>query len=142
MLIQKNRCLILDLCMITNKILSLIAWKLVWFMICVCWVSIWMFIMFLVFDLILSKIFCVFVFFLVLICFWFNCLFCFIFGSNHDFRFGSGLSRCFRVYLISFVLGQVLRLCLVGYLFCWGIFGLRGCLTNISIGLFWQFCFE
>jgi hypothetical protein len=89
-----------------------------------------------------KKILCFCVFFLVLICFWFNCLFCFSFGLNHGFRFGSGLNECFRVNPIGFVLGQVLRFYLVGYFFCWGIFDLRGCLTNISIGLFWQFCFE
>jgi hypothetical protein len=101
-LIEENGWLILDVCMITNKILPRIAWKLVWFMIYVCWVSIWMFIMFLVFDLFLSKRFYVFVFFLVLIYFLFNCLFCISFGSNHGFQFGSGLNQCFRVNPIGF----------------------------------------
>jgi hypothetical protein len=57
----------------------------------------------------------VFVFFLVLICFWFNCLFWFSFESNHGFRFDLGLNQFFRVNLIRFALDQVLRHCLVGF---------------------------
>jgi hypothetical protein len=81
--------------------------------------------------------FCVF-----FICFWFNCLFWFSFGSNHDFRFESGLNQFFQVNLIRFGLDQVLRHCLVGYFFYWRIFGLKYCITNTLLDLFWQFCFE
>ena len=92
--------------------------KLVLFVICVCWVLVWMFIvffMFLVFDMFLCG-------FLVLICFWFNCLFWFSFESNHGFRFDLGLNQFFRVNLIRFALDQVLRHCLVGYFFYWIFF--------------------
>jgi len=37
-LIEENGCLVFDLCMIMNKTLPLITRKLVWFVICVCWV--------------------------------------------------------------------------------------------------------
>jgi len=135
-LIEENGCSIFYLHMITNKALPLIAWKLVLFVICVCWVLVWMFIVFfifLVFDLFLCFFY---------ICFWFNCLFWFSFGSNHGFRFESGLNQFFRVNLIRFGLDQVLRHCLVGYFFYWRIFGLKYCITNTLLDLFWQFCFE
>jgi hypothetical protein len=95
--------------MTMNKMYPLISWKLVWYVICVFWVSVWMFIvlfMFLVFDLFLSKKLCFRVFFLVLICFLFDYLFFFSFRSNHGFQFGSGLNQYFRVKSIGFFMSS------------------------------------
>jgi hypothetical protein len=74
--------------------------------------------------------------FFSLIYFWFNCLFYFWLGSNHGFWFDSGLNKCFQVNPIGFVLGQVLRFCLVNYFLCWEIFGVSGCLANTPLDLF------
>jgi hypothetical protein len=76
--------------MIMNNTLPLIAWKLVWFVICVYWVSIWMFIVFfilLVFDLFLSKKNYVFVFFFI--SYVFGLIICFVLVSGQTMVFYS-----------------------------------------------------
>ena len=51
------------------------------------------------------------------LCFFFSLIVCFasVFGSNHGFWFYLRLNQCFLIYLIGFVLSQILMLCLVSY---------------------------
>jgi hypothetical protein len=62
-------------------------------------------------------------------------------GQTMVFSLVQGWTSIFESSRLVF-LCRVLRLYLVGFFYCWGIFGLRGCLTNTLLGLFWQFCFE
>jgi hypothetical protein len=132
----------MDPCMISNKTLPLIAWKLEWIEICVCWFL----------DecsLCSSRFECLIYFSVIFLMFcvnfqlWFCislnlCLGLFsgqtlVFGSVHGWTsvFGS-------THLVLFWV-KYLRLCLFEQPFVKDFFGLRGCLANTHLNAFWQF---
>jgi len=74
--------------------------------------------------------------------FWCKSLFWFSFELNLVFYFGSWLNQCFRVDLVELKPGQIFKALFGLPLFDERNFSLRACLTNTSLDLFWQFCFE
>jgi len=95
-----NEYLILDLCLIANKILLFITWNLVWFDVYIVRLEFEYSSMFFAFFIFLG-VWYVFVrkfnVFLVLILFWFESLFWFSVRLNLDFLFGSCWTSIFRL---------------------------------------------
>jgi hypothetical protein len=130
----------MDPCMISNKTLPLIAWKLVLIEICVCWVIDECSLCSSRFECLIhfsakNSVFCVN--FQLWFCFSLNlCLGLFFrwnlgFGSVHGWTSVFGLTNLVLFWV------KYIRICLFGEPFVKDFFGLKGCLANTPLSPFW-----
>jgi hypothetical protein len=112
------------------------------FVICVCWVLVLIFIMFLVIDMFLLENF---MFWFYLFWYVFGLIVCFALVSGQNMVFDSvhgWISVLESTQFVLFCFESGTKVLFGWLLFCWGMFFLRGCLANTPLDLFWQFCFE